>query len=640
MRPQVCVVSVGRLSKEIMEQVKDMNLPVDFILYEILMNKDIILPKNLENVDVFLSSGYNAQILKQITDKPVITINISTYDILLALSESSLYDEKPVVLIYENDYSKLNKIRNILKYDIIQDSYSQLENVEQIIFQHKQAGRKSVIGSGMVCSLAEKHNMISTFVFPQESIRTFIQIAADMATTIRKEVRDKKRLSSVINFSNRGIVFTDHTGKIFVCNPVAATFFKDNAENIIGHKIQQYFPDNELKDITKVTETEINIIAHINGKDYVVNVIPIFYKMELVNILIYIDDINFIQKTDQHIRENLPRGGFIAKHTFENYNSASPNFKALISSAKKFALSDESIVISGETGTGKEVLAQSIHNYSNRYKNAFIPVNCSAISPNLLESELFGYDEGAFTGAKKGGKKGLFEMAHLGTIFLDEISEMDLSLQSKLLRIIQEKEVMHVGGSKMIPFDTRIIVATNKNLWDLVLRKKFREDLYYRLNVLEINVPPLRDRTEDIYNLFKGFLVGLVPQIISILNPISEEVDALLRSYKWPGNVRELENFTKLFVASLEPKNKLTDVYRLLNDLLQKRLLKYSSSPLPDNMHKSQLSPVLSLYHDKEMQKIIEILNITKGNQSEAAKILGISRVTLWRKLKNYQPNE
>jgi propionate catabolism operon transcriptional regulator len=623
-----------------MDQVKDMNPPVDFILYEVLMNKDIILPKELENVDVFLSSGYNAKILKQITDKPVININISTYDILMALSESSQFDEKPVVLIYENDFSKLNRIRNILKIEIIQDSYTQLENVEQMIMQHKQAGRKSVIGSGMVCSLAEKHNMIGTFVFPQESIRTFIQIAADMAATIRKEVRDKKQLSSVINYSNRGIVFTDHTGKIFVCNPLAATFFQDKPDNIIGRKIQSFFPDNELKDITKITETEINIMAHINGRDYVVNVIPIFHKEELVNILLYIDDIHFIQKTDQHIRENLPREGFIAKHTFDNYNSASPSFKALISTAKKFALNDESIVISGETGTGKEVLAQSIHNFSNRSKGAFVPVNCSAISPNLLESELFGYDEGAFTGAKKGGKKGLFEMAHLGTVFLDEIGELDLSLQTKLLRVIQEKEVMHVGGSKMIPFDTRIIAATNKNLWDLVQKKEFREDLYYRLNVLEINLIPLKEHKEDIYILFKNFLAERAPQILSLLEPISAEIDALLRSYKWPGNVRELENFTKLFIASLEPKNKLTDVYRLLNDLLQKKLLKLNPGPLPNNLSKPAISPVLSLYHDKEMQKIIEILDLTKGNQSEAAKILGMSRVTLWRKLKNYQPED
>lgn len=637
MRPRVCVVSAGILSKVIMEQVDKMNLCVDFTLYEILMHEDVILPKKLENVDVFISSGYNAQILKQKVDKPVITINISSYDVLLALSKAIQYDEKPVILIYQNDYSVLNKIRDILKVDFIQDSYTQLDNVENIILKHKDAGRKCIIGSGLVCSLAEKHNLFNTFIFPQESIRTFIQIAVDMAISIRKEVQNNKQLSSVINYSNCGIALTDNTGKIFLCNPVAATFFHSNSEKVIGQQIHSFFQSNELEDITQIREIKFNIFSKISDKKYVVNVIPILHKGELVNMLFYIYDIHSIQKADQHIRQNLAKAGFFARHSFANYNSASNNFQKLISTAKKYSRSDENIVILGETGTGKEVLAQSIHNYSHRSKNAFVAVNCSAISPNLLESELFGYDEGAFTGAKKGGKKGLFELAHLGTIFLDEIGEIDLALQSKLLRVIQEREVMHVGGSTIIPFDTRIIVATNKNLWELVQNKVFREDLYYRLNVLELNLIPLRERKEDIYSLFKSFLIELAPPIIPVLDPLADEIESLLCSYKWPGNVRELENFAKTFVASLEPKNRVTEVYMLMDEILKKKLLRVNSESVKIKTSKSFINPIVTSYRDKEIQKIYETLSHTKGNQSEAAKILGISRVTLWRKLKGYQ---
>lgn len=638
MRPLVCILSVGMMSEVLMEQVRQMDLPSDFILYEPTSNDEGI-PPSLKNVDVFLSSGYQAKSITEKTSKPVISIKINTYDILVALSNAVQYDEKPVIIIYENDYSRLNKIRNILSVSAIQDTYNKPENLEQIILKHKRLGRKAIIGSGLACSLAEKHGLIHSFVYTQESIRNYIQMAADLAASIHTKMSSYRQMSTMINYVNRGIVYTDGHGVISVCNPVAATIFQIDGQQAAGSNILDLFSGNELDYIFDIRETEVNILVPINGREYLFSAIPVFHGEELVNMLFFIDDVHSIQKADRHIRETLTNKGFTARHHFHHYTSRSGEFQQFMETAKKFASTDESIVIYGESGTGKEVLAQSIHNYSDRRENAFVAVNCSAISTNLLESELFGYDEGAFTGARKGGKKGLFEMAHLGTIFLDEIGDMDLPLQSKLLRVIQEKEVMHVGGTKMILFDTRVIAASNRNLWELVEQKKFREDLYYRLNVLELNVMPLRERAVDIYPLFNSFLVETAPQIISLLNPYAADIEALLSSYHWPGNVRELKNFTKMLIASLDSQYNAKEIFNLMAEILSSKSRRHNTALTIDTEeHAAQrLRDLISKDGEGELQKILAALENAKGNQSEAAKLLGISRVTLWRKIKQLE---
>jgi len=311
---------------------------------------------------------------------------------------------------------------------------------------------------------------------------------------------------------------------------------------------------------------------------------------------------------------------------------------------KKFALSDDNIIILGETGTGKEVLAQSIHNYTLRAKKPFVAVNCSALSETLLESELFGYDEGAFTGAKRGGKQGLFEMAHTGTIFLDEISELSLSLQTKLLRVIQEMQVIHVGGTHVINLDIRIIAATNKDLWSLVRSGKFREDLYYRLNVLELNLPPLRERPEDIYPLFIHFISKSNPNIQNQLEQISQKLSSVLCSYSWPGNIRELENFSKMIMVICNMAGSPNDIYNQINYEILEKCKKYSISfdqskavsgiNSLDKINSSIVADYKKYSIEKDNELIHNALVESGGNITKAAISLGISRVTLWRKLK------
>lgn len=274
----------------------------------------------------------------------------------------------------------------------------------------------------------------------------------------------------------------------------------------------------------------------------------------------------------------------------------------LIEKAAKIAKTNSAILIIGESGTGKELLAQSIHNASNRKNAPFIAINCAALSETLLESELFGYEEGAFTGARKGGKKGLFEMADRGTIFLDEIGDAPLSIQTKLLRVLQEKEIMRISGEKVIPVDVRVIAATNKDLLDLIEKSSFRKDLYYRLNVLPLSVPPLRERKDDIVILLKLFLKKYaVRENIRMPKPDNDIIN-ILKKYPWPGNIRELENLAEyVTIISSASENLKEDIIKFIST-------KCSSDHKPlfkNSAIRDEAMCILQILHQSKRENII-----------------------------------
>jgi len=294
----------------------------------------------------------------------------------------------------------------------------------------------------------------------------------------------------------------------------------------------------------------------------------------------------------------------------------------LIGLAEKYAAADSTLLVQGESGTGKEMIAQGIHIASQRKGGPFVAVNCAALPESLLESELFGYEEGSFTGARKGGKAGLFEMAHKGTIFLDEIGELPLLLQARLLRVLQEREVMRIGGSKMIPVDVRIIAATNRNLIQLIHEGDFREDLYFRLAVLVLKVPSLRERLEDIPCLVESFLkewrkAGNIQ--------VTEEDIRRLQTYSWPGNIRELKNLLERALVLTEDGEPL----QLFNSDV------WISAEHPSRANKDHPSDQNISEEEIEDLRIKRILAEEDGHIGKAASRLGIHRSTLWRKLKN-----
>ncbi len=323
--------------------------------------------------------------------------------------------------------------------------------------------------------------------------------------------------------------------------------------------------------------------------------------------------------------------GSHARYTFSDIIGTSVAIQQLLSYAKKVALSPSSVLIIGESGTGKEVFAQAIHNASERREGAFVAINCGAIAPTLIESELFGYEEGAFTGARKGGRPGKFELADKGTLFLDEIGEMPLEMQVKLLRTIQEGSVTRIGGEKEMKIDVRIIAATNKDLAEEVRKGRFRLDLYYRLNVIPLRVPPLRERKEDIKAMVKFFLKQKAQHLNKNIPYLTTTLIEKIMAYSWPGNIRELENFLEKAVIL---DGNITTLYESSSQGNNQNL-----PALPNGNSQSDESaldiPLMSL-DEAEKAAIERAITKLNGNISKAARVLNVSRNTLYLKMKKY----
>jgi propionate catabolism operon transcriptional regulator len=300
--------------------------------------------------------------------------------------------------------------------------------------------------------------------------------------------------------------------------------------------------------------------------------------------------------------------------------------KDTIAKAIRIGLSDCTVMVYGESGTGKEMIAQSIHNISSRKDEPFVAINCAAISENLLESELFGYEEGAFTGARKGGKPGLFELAHRGTIFLDEMNSLSPNLQGKLLRVLEEREIMRIGSDYVIPLDVRIIAAANEGLKRKVEEGSFRNDLFYRLNILEINIPALRERKKDIVPLFKHYVKSFSKEIE--VPDINNEIEEKIMSYPWKGNVRELKNIAQRYVIFNEID--LDEKEIISEDDLEER-------EISDDVKNLDNDKVIDLKEINRFveEKVIEMLSSQGMTKVEIAKKLGISRTALWKKTKS-----
>lgn len=341
----------------------------------------------------------------------------------------------------------------------------------------------------------------------------------------------KEELDIVINLFKEGVLFIDNDYNIIFYNRAFKDMFylkedvkSKNLDSILDKEVLEVFRKDSIKnEVIKINGKYISIDKHI-AKSLGENIGFYFNTQE----------VTYIKQLEQNLSQKLRNSGMVTKYNFDSIKTNSPKMQECINLAKRLADSDLTVLITGESGTGKELMAQSIHNASSRAKRPFVAINCAALPENLLESELFGYEAGAFTGALREGKIGLFEQANNGTIFLDEIGDMPLSLQARILRVLQERQVMRIGSQSIIDINVRIVSATNRSLIEMIQEGKFREDLFYRLNVLPINIPSLRDRKEDI--------LLIINSLIRKSLRFSEEVKNLLLNYNWPGNIRELQN--------------------------------------------------------------------------------------------------
>jgi len=445
----------------------------------------------------------------------------------------------------------------------------------------------------------------------------------------------KGLLDTVIENAYDGIVTIDKAGTINLINPSMLELFKLKRDDALGNNINQILPQLELTKVIESGTADVSDLMEIDGIKYLIHRIPVIHEG---NIIGAIGKIMFRQLHEVRamfkqidIKENRlanlefdPHKTESSRFTMEQIITNDAYMEKLKRIAHKAAKGKSTIILRGESGTGKELFAHAIHSISERRNGPFVTVNCAAIPDHLLESEFFGYDEGAFTGAKRKGKIGKFDLANGGTLFLDEIGDMSSHLQAKLLRVLQEKEFYRVGGNERIKVDIRIISATNKSLEDMVKKGTFREDLFYRLNVISIEIPPLRKRKDDILLLSELFIREMNNQIGTTVTGIEANAKATLLSYNWPGNIRELKNVIEHAITFSEfGKLKLADLpdYIIENSKITIELA-------ADNLLKKA-----------EQETIEQALLEANGNKSKAAKILGISRSVLYAKLDKSKSN-
>ncbi|PEC47447.1 sigma 54-interacting transcriptional regulator [Bacillus sp. AFS096315] len=383
--------------------------------------------------------------------------------------------------------------------------------------------------------------------YTAEFFRDFVRLGRNLANSVNNEKQLNQKLEYVFNAVHEGIISMDEWGHITVFNEEAEKILSLSAENCLGRTYLDVIPEFNLNQIFKSNAEEANQLLEIRNKFLLVTKVPMILENHLMGVVVTFQDVTIVQQNEQKIRKNSSSLGLTTKYSFENIIGVSESITSAKQVAIRLAESDFTVLITGENGTGKEVFAQAIHRYSTRRNGPFVPVNFAGLTESLAESELFGYEEGSFTGAKKGGKMGLFELAHNGTIFLDEIGDAPLSIQAALLRVLQERQVMRVGGNRVIPINVRVIAATNRDLNSMISKGAFREDLYYRLNVLPLNIPNLRERQEDLFILIDYFLYDNGIKLRFTL-----EVKNVLLNYSWPGNIRELENFIKYLKVIVE----------------------------------------------------------------------------------------
>ena len=435
-------------------------------------------------------------------------------------------------------------------------------------------------------------------------------------------------MGSIIDNVDKGIMIVDKNGKIIDINKFGADMFRKEKEFLIKEDICHIVPDvgNLLEELNNDNATIIKEVKLRHTSNYKTELVfkGIIHKDQIIGMVITMSNI----KEDYDIKSAT--GAFL---TFNDIIGESAAIKNVVTNSKIIANSPSTVLIQGESGTGKEVLAQAMHNYSLRRNKKFIAINCGAIPANIIESELFGYEEGTFTGGKKGGKPGKFEIADGGTIFLDEIGEMPLDMQVKLLRVLQESRVTRLGGSTEIPIDVRVIAATNKNLRDEIKKGAFREDLYYRLCVIPINIPPLRERNGDIIKLIEYFFRIKSFKLNKSIPKIDNKLYSSLLSYSWPGNIRQLENYIENIV-NLDGKISFNlweeENEKLFNNNINKLKLNENNNQLCEN-EDNDLN--LNSIERKIIEKAIKIF---ANNMSKTAKELGISRNTLYLKIKKY----
>jgi PAS domain S-box-containing protein len=587
-------------------------------------------------IHVVISRGGTYRLIKQKNiGIPVVEIRSSPVDIIESLSVA-LGENWPLAIVgYSNIMNNYDEIflKKLIKNKLKIVNLAAEDNVKGVVASCVESGYSTFLGDTIVKNICDE---MGYTCYLQKSGISSIQAAMDEAlhicAVLKQEQETARRLRAVIDFVHDGVIAVDGSGKVILFNAIADNLLGVRQEKILGGSIDllAHLPFvNALKTGEQIVDKPFKIGAQL----FSISTIPISMENNFFGSVVVIRDLRELQTYEQKIRAALADKGFVARHTFESIVHQSGKIRHCVSIAKKFSHYNASILIEGESGVGKELFAQGIHNNGVRRDGPFVAVNCAVLPKSLIESELFGYVEGAFTGSRKGGKAGYFELAHRGTLFLDEISELPLDVQAQLLRVIQEKEVMRLGDTRIIPVDLRLICATNTNLVDMVHEGLFRKDLLFRINTLSFYIPSLAERREDIDILASHFLSMFCSVYNKNITRFSPKALSYLRAYPYEGNIRELRGMIERAVIICE--GSIVRLADLRSGLRHDHRAKETSAVFEGARADARADAQADM---EEMEKthICRVLDEYGRSMTKTAEALGISRSTLWRKIHEF----
>lgn len=600
--------------------VGDMKLGLNVVHINNLQDSVDYVNKYLgnESIDAVITRGGTALKLKEMFSFPVVEIEVTLLDIIKSIQKARQYSNKIGVIGFKNVISNVASLSTILNLDIHEIIINSINECSIAVKYASELGVDAIVGDRIAVETANRYGIKGELIESDsyECIANAIHKAINIADVSRRQIAHYEELRIITELTQSGIIAVDKSGIVTLFNAESERILNCKANNFIGKDLMELLPEIDIKEVIDAGVKKFDEIIEVKEKYLVIHKIPIVIKGNIDGAVITFQKTENIHRLEQKVRKKMSEKGHLARFTFQDMIGESSSVNQIIQKAKNYSRVNSTILIHGDTGTGKEVFAQSIHNESLRRNGPFIAVNCAALPYTLLESELFGYVKGSFTGARDEGKTGLFEQANGGTIFLDEIGEIPMEVQARLLRVLQEGQVQRIGDDKIITVDVRIISATNKNLKELIKEKKFREDLYYRINVLNIKLPTLNERLEDIPVFIKRFMKEKSSAYNKVILSIEDNVIEKLCRINYPGNIRQLENIVeRLVVEATDGEIKARDLNLVLED---------------DTFEDEIFLSINSITRET----IEKALTLTNNNKTKASKILGIDRSTLWRKLK------
>jgi len=585
-------------------------------------------------IDVLVAAGSNGAYLRQHLEMPVVLVRVGGFDVMRALGRARSISSRIALVTHGSVPLEVEQFNELFTLGIEQHSYRSTEDAKNCVSGLRARGVEVVVAPGLVTDLAEAAGMAGVFLYSEDAVREALDDAVEIARLSRMEAAKRERLNTILGQLRDGVVAVDMNERIQILNPAMERLLERPAADLIGLRLSEVAPELSLLRTLREPRREIDELQKLGTRQILASRLPITEQGAQTGAVLTCQDPESIQRVDRDLRARRHKPAVGVRYRLSDIVGTSEGISHARLLAAQYARSDATVLIFGESGTGKEMLAQGIHAASKRANQPFIAVNCAAFPESLLESELFGYEEGAFTGARRGGKLGLFEAAHTGTIFLDEIGEMPVPLQTRLLRVLQEREILRVGAIEPTRVDVRVIAATHRDLSERIAAGDFRRDLYYRLNILRLELPGLRDRRTDLPELAAHLARKVANRAgskatvdVATDQRIQQLLDAA-RDYGWPGNVRELENLLERIAMLHSPVDvPLTDVQ--LRDLIPEL---FTDAVPPGAVDAS----IAAHREESEIQLIRRVLDECGGSYVAAAKRLGISRTTLWRKLRRY----